>query len=108
MSRTPTLVNVRGGKRMVGNISVDEMITRILMGHSAAEIARDTEVPPASISRVFRSETGVNLLKYKGLGRLIHDRLKTSEENTLLLQLVEKVKNGELPRKIISDVGASF
>ncbi len=108
MSRIPTLVNVRDGKRMVGNISVDEMITRILMGDSAVEIARDAEITSASLCWVFRSETGVGMQKYKGLGRMLQERLRTSEENTLLLQLVEKVKNGELPRKIISDVGLSF
>ncbi len=108
MPRIPTLVNVRDGKRMVGNISMDEMIIRILMGDNAVEIARTAGIAPASISRIFRSETGVSMQKYKGLGRLIQDRLKIADEDTILPQLVDKVKNGELPRQILSDVGVSF
>lgn len=107
MPRTPNLLTVHEGKRMVGNISLNEMIARILMGESAAEIARDAGIAPSSISRVFRSETGVGMQKYKGLGRLIQERVKTFEKDTMLPDLVEKVKNGEFPRKIISDIGMS-
>ncbi len=108
MPRTPNLLTVCEGKRMVGNISVNDMIARVLMGESASEIARDAGIAPTSISRVFRSETGVGMQKYKGLGRLIQERLKTFEKGLILSDLVEKVKNGEFPRKIIRDIGVSL
>ncbi len=107
MPRTPNLLTVREGKRMVGNISVNEMIARILMGESASDIAGDAGIAPSSISRVFRSETGVGMQKYKGLGRLIQERMKGFEKGLILSDLVEKVKKGEFPRKIISDIGVS-
>ncbi len=108
MPRTPTLVNDRNGRRMVGNITIEEMIARVLMGDNAVEIARDAGIAPASISRVFRSETGVGMQKYKGLGRLVKDLKKTPDDDAFLLNLVERVKNGDMPRKILCDVGISL
>ncbi|HET6418952.1 MAG TPA: hypothetical protein VFG19_02275 [Geobacteraceae bacterium] len=89
---------------MVGNISVDEMISRVLMGESSIDIARDAEIERTSVSRVFRSETGVAMQKCKGLGRLILERAKNFDKDTILLDLVERVKNGDTPRKILVDV----
>jgi len=103
MPRTSTLIIEQNGRRMVGNITIEEMIARILMGDSAVDIGRDAGISHTSISRVFRSETGVGMQKYKGLGRLVKDLLKSPDDEAFLLNLIEKVKNGDMPKKILSD-----